>query len=120
MQPSVRKKSWMNRFIDTIEYWEINCPILLSFWDARRHYPYWVLDLIPGWLQHNLYGSFTNPRGTGKEVTIAVTNLLSGENLRYLITKYPDIFIGYPPMKLVLVMMAATAFIEKTGFFGTL
>ena len=31
-----------------------------------------------------------------KEVTIAVTNLLSGENLRYLITKYPDIFIGYP------------------------
>lgn len=64
MQPSVRKKSWMNRFIDTIEYWGNKLPH--PFWDARRHYPYWVLDLIPGWLQHNLYGSFTNPRGTGK------------------------------------------------------
>ena len=34
MQPSVRKKSWMNRFIDTIEYWG-NKWFFVKFWGAK-------------------------------------------------------------------------------------
>ena len=120
MQPSVRKKSWMNRFIDTIEYWGNKLPHPFILFGMLV-----VITLIGSWILSQAGCSITymaasrTPGEPEKEVTIAVTNLLSGENLRYLITKYPDIFIGYPPMKLVLVMMAATAFIEKTGFFGT-
>lgn len=51
-----------------------------------------------------------------KLVTVAVVNLLSGDNLRYIIIKFPEIFVSYPPLKLVLVMMAASAFIEKRAF----
>lgn len=120
MQPSVRKKSWMNRFIDTIEYWGNKLPHPFILFGMLV-----VITLIGSWILSQAGCSITymaasrTPGEPEKEVTIAVTNLLSGENLRYLIAKYPDIFIGYPPMKLVLVMMAATAFIEKTGFFGT-
>lgn len=120
MQPSVRKKSWVNRFIDTIEYWGNKLPHPFILFGMLV-----VITLIGSWILSQAGCSITymaasrTPGEPEKEVTIAVTNLLSGENLRYLITKYPDIFIGYPPMKLVLVMMAATAFIEKTGFFGT-
>lgn len=120
MQPSVRKKSWMNRFIDTIEYWGNKLPHPFILFGMLV-----VITLIGSWILSQAGCSITymaasrTPGEPEKEVIIAVTNLLSGENLRYLITKYPDIFIGYPPMKLVLVMMAATAFIEKTGFFGT-
>ena len=66
MQPSVRKKSWMNRFIDTIEYWGNKLPHPFILFGMLVVITLIVLDLIPGWLQHNLYGSFTNPRGTGK------------------------------------------------------
>lgn len=110
----------MNRFIDTIEYWGNKLPHPFILFGMLV-----VITLIGSWILSQAGCSITymaasrTPGEPEKEVTIAVTNLLSGENLRYLITKYPDIFIGYPPMKLVLVMMAATAFIEKTGFFGT-
>ena len=93
----------MNRFIDTIEYWGNKLPHPFILFGMLV-----VITLIGSWILSQAGCSITymaasrTPGEPEKEVTIAVTNLLSGENLRYLITKYPDIFIGYPPMKLVL------------------
>ena len=95
MQPSVRKKSWMNRFIDTIEYWGNKLPHPFILFGMLV-----VITLIGSWILSQAGCSITymaasrTPGEPEKEVTIAVTNLLSGENLRYLITKYPDIFIS--------------------------
>lgn len=56
---------------------------------------------------------------SSKEVTVSVTNLLSEDNLKYLFVKFPDIFVSYVPLRLVLIMMIASAFIQKTCFFET-
>lgn len=56
---------------------------------------------------------------SSKEVTVSVTNLLSEDNLKYLFVKFLDIFVSYVPLRLVLIMMIASAFIQKTGFFET-
>ena len=116
MQPSVRKKSWVNRFIDTIEYWGNKLPHPFILFGMLV-----VITLIGSWILSQAGCSITymaasrTPGEPEKEVTIAVTNLLSGENLRYLITKYPDIFIGYPPMKLVLSLQLHLCCTERAG-----
>jgi aminobenzoyl-glutamate transport protein len=115
-----KKKSLMNKFIDTIEYWGNKLPHPFILFGILV-----ILTLVGSCLLYNAGCSITYmsasrvPGEPEKEVTIAVKNLLAPDNIRYLITKYPDIIISYPPLKLVLVMMAATAFIEKTGFFST-
>ena len=54
-----------------------------------------------------------------RETTVYVENLLSKENLQYLFVKFPEIIVDYAPLRMVLIMMIASAFIEKTGFFET-
>lgn len=114
------KKTFLNRFIDTIEYWGNKLPHPFMLFGGML-----LVTLFISWLLARMGVSISYmsaskiPGEPEKLVTVAVVNLLSGDNLRYIIIKFPEIFVSYPPLKLVLVMMAASAFIEKTGFFET-
>ena len=114
------KKTFLNRFIDTIEYWGNKLPHPFMLFGGML-----LATLFISWLLARMGVSISYmsaskiPGEPEKLVTVAVVNLLSGDNLRYIIIKFPEIFVSYPPLKLVLVMMAASAFIEKTGFFET-
>ncbi|SDX04784.1 aminobenzoyl-glutamate transport protein [Acidaminococcus fermentans] len=115
------KKSLMNRFIHIIEKGGNKLPHPFILFGILL-----VAVLILSFVFSQLGTSITyfsaskTAGAAGKEVTVKVVNLLSADNLRYLITKYPDIYVGYTPLKLTLIMMATTAFIDKTGFFETL
>lgn len=115
------KQSLMNRFIHIIEKGGNKLPHPFILFGILL-----VAVLILSFVFSQLGTSITyfsaskTAGAAGKEVTVKVVNLLSADNLRYLITKYPDIYVGYTPLKLTLIMMATTAFIDKTGFFETL
>lgn len=115
------KKSFVNRFISVIEKGGNKLPHPFILFGSLV-----LVVLVMSFILNKLGLSATYFSGgrtvgdAGKEVTIKVTNMLSIDNIRYIVTNFPDIFISYAPLKLVLVMMAASAFIEKTGFFETL
>lgn len=114
------KKSFLNRFIDTIEYWGNKLPHPFMLFGGMLLATLIISCLLARMGVSISYMSASKiPGESEKLVTVSVVNLLSGDNLRYIITKFPEIFVSYPPLKLVLVMMAASAFIEKTGFFET-
>ncbi|MBO6798215.1 MAG: AbgT family transporter [Maricaulis sp.] len=50
--------------------------------------------------------------------TIAAQSLLSGENIRRLLTEYTQIFVNFPPLGLVLVVMIGAGVAERTGLFA--
>lgn len=115
------KKSLMNRFIDVIERNGNKLPHPFILFGSLI-----LVTMVSSFLLNKLGVEVTYLSGAKvvgekeKEVTVAVANLLSIDNIRYLVTKFPDIFVSYAPLRVVLIMMAASAFIEKTGFFETL
>lgn len=117
----MKSKSLMSRFIDIVEKGGNKLPHPFILFGNLV-----LITLVTSFILNKLgveitYLSASKQLGeTGKEVTVKVVNLLSMENLRYLVIKFPDIFVSYAPLKLVLIMMVASAFIEKTGFFETL
>lgn len=116
-----KKKSLMNKFIDVIEKGGNKLPhpfILFGSLILITMVASLVLSLMG--LEVTYLSGAKVAGEKGKEITVSVVNLLSVDNIRYLVTKFPDIFVSYAPLKLVLIMMAASAFIEKTGFFETL
>lgn len=114
------KKSLINKFIDVIEKGGNKLPhpfILFGSLILITMVASYILNVMG---VNITYLSAARKAGEeAKNVTVEVVNLLSKENLKYLITKLPDIFVSYAPLKLVLIMMVASAFIEKTGFFET-
>lgn len=67
-----------------------------------------VLGAALGW-------SAVNP-ATG--ATMAVSSLLSDENLRKLLEEAPKTLTSFAPLGTVLVMMLGTGIAEKSGYFG--
>lgn len=116
-----KKQSLMNRFINVIEKGGNKLPHPFILFGSLI-----LITMVSSLIMNKLGIEITYLSGAktagekGKEVTVTVVNLLSLDNIRYLVTKFPDIFVSYAPLKLVLIMMAASAFIEKTGFFETL
>ncbi len=115
------KKSYMSKFINVIEKGGNKLPhpfilfgqlvlivMVLSF----------VLNKLG--LSVTYFAAGRTAGDAGKDVTVQVANMMSKDSLLYIVTKFPNIFVSYAPLKLVLIMMAASAFIEKTGFFETL
>lgn len=120
MVKKAEKKSVMTRFIDVIEKGGNKLPhpfILFTWLIAITMLASFILSKIG--LQVTYFGVSKKLGEAGKETTIAVVNLLSRENLQYLVREIPTIFVSYAPLKLVMIMMIASAFIEKTGFFET-
>ncbi|WP_297599245.1 AbgT family transporter [uncultured Cetobacterium sp.] len=56
----------------------------------------------------------------GKNVTLIVENLLTTKNMRILIQDIPNIYVNFPSLKIVILMMMAIGLVEKTGFFTAL
>lgn len=56
----------------------------------------------------------------GKNVTVTVANLLSKKNLQEFVAKIPDIYVNFPSLKVVVLMMMGVGFIDTTGFFTAL
>ena len=50
--------------------------------------------------------------------TIAAQSLLSGDNIRRLLTEFTSIFVNFPPLGLVLVVMIGAGVAERTGLFA--
>lgn len=50
--------------------------------------------------------------------TIAAQSLLAGENIRHLLTDITSIFVNFPPLGLVLVVMIGAGVAERTGLFA--
>lgn len=50
--------------------------------------------------------------------TIAAQSLLSGDNIRRLLTDFTSIFVNFPPLGLVLVVMIGAGVAERTGLFA--
>ncbi len=50
--------------------------------------------------------------------TISAQSLLSGENIRRLLTEFTSIFVNFPPLGLVLVVMIGAGVAERTGLFA--
>ena len=115
-----KKGNLMNRFIDIIERGGNKLPhpfILFSMLIAITMAASFILS--KGGFEVTYFGVGKKLGEAGGETTVATVNLLSRENLQYIVENIPDIFISYAPMKLVMIMMIASAFIEKTGFFET-
>nr|WP_317424008.1 AbgT family transporter [uncultured Acidaminococcus sp.] len=115
------KKSFMNRLIDIIEKGGNKLPHPFILFGILL-VAVLILSFVFSQLGTSItyYSASKTVGAAGKEVTVKVVNLLSADNFRYLITQYPDIYVGYTPLKLTLIMMATTAFIDKTGFFESL
>lgn len=116
-----KKKSFVNKFIDLIEKGGNKLPhpfILFGYLVIITMVASYILNLMG--LEVTYFSGAKTIGEQGKEVTVKVVNLLSKENLKYIVTKFPDIFINFVPLKLIMVMMAASAFVEKTGFFEVL
>lgn len=117
----MQKKSFMNSFINIIEKGGNKLPHPFILFGNLL-----LITLVASYILNKFGMEVTYLKaakvigGQAKNETVKVINLLSVDNLRYLITKFPDIFVSYAPLKLVLIMMAASAFIEKTGFFEAL
>ncbi|MDO5726257.1 MAG: AbgT family transporter [Tissierellia bacterium] len=115
------KKSPMDKFIDAIERGGNKLPHPFILFLSLI-----LITMIASFILSSMgmevtYLSAAKEVGEkAEEVTVSVVNLLSEENIKYLFMKFPDIFVSYAPLKLVLIMMVASAFIEKTGFFESL
>lgn len=117
---ATKKTSLMNKFINVIEKGGNKLPHpFILFFDLV------IITMIASWICSKLgfsvtyYGVSKVVGEAGKTITVNVENLLSSKNLEYLFVKFPDIIVSYVPLRLVLMMMIASAFIEKTGFFET-
>lgn len=64
----------------------------------------------------NIKGSLNQ----SKNITVSVQNLFSFQYMRSLISKIPDIYVKFPSLKIVILMMMSIGFVEKTGFFHAL
>ncbi|MDP0488396.1 MAG: AbgT family transporter [Fusobacterium sp. JB019] len=120
MKAKSKKKSFMGKFIDLIEKGgnKLPHPFILFTWLI-------LITMVASFLLSKMgfevtyFGVSKKLGEASKETTIKVVNLLSRENLQYLVREIPTIFVSYAPLKLVMIMMVASAFIEKTGFFET-
>lgn len=126
MEKSIKGKtkgkiSVMNKFINIIEKGGNKLPhpfILFSLLILVTMIASFILNKAG--FQVTYFGLSKAVGKAGKETTVTAVNLLSKENLQYLVQNLPSIFVSYAPLKLVMIMMVAGAFIEKTGFFETL
>ncbi|MFM1823258.1 MAG: hypothetical protein RI967_1524 [Planctomycetota bacterium] len=62
--------------------------------------------------------SVTDPRDPSK--TLGVTNLLSSEGIRWILTSALRNFLDFPPLAIVLVAMLGIGVAERTGLFTAL
>ncbi len=116
-----KKGTFMQSFINVIEKGGNKLPhpfILFGSLILVTMFASCILSMFD--ISVTYYGVSKKVGESAKEITVSIVNLLSKDNLRYVLMKFPDIIVSYPPLKLVLVMMVASAFIEKTGFFETL
>lgn len=54
----------------------------------------------------------------GKQEMISVTNLLSAESLRKILTEMPKTFTDFPPLGIVLMMVMGVGVAERSGLIG--
>lgn len=55
-----------------------------------------------------------------EEVTVTVNNLLSKENIQGLFTNFTNIYSGFAPLGLVMIMMLGVGMLEQTGMLSAL
>lgn len=97
---------------------------IVEKWGNRLPHPFVLFGIFI--LIILLLSNVLNKIGFGVDDTlmsnkyILVENLLSFNHLRELIEKIPDIYIRFPSLKIVLLMMMAIGLVEKVGFFNAL
>ncbi len=56
-------------------------------------------------------------RITGLQTVVRIENLLTFNKMREILSNFPDVYINFPSLKIVLMMMIAIGVAEEVGFF---
>ncbi|MFB0613678.1 AbgT family transporter [Aurantiacibacter poecillastricola] len=91
-------------------------PVFLFLWFILALVAISVVASLAGWSAPHPVE--IDPE-TGANRIIAVESLLSGENLRRLLTLMPETFTHFPPLGYVLTVMLGAGVAERSGLFAT-
>ena len=59
-------------------------------------------------------------RTTGLQSVVRIENLLTFDKMRVILSNFPDVYINFPSLKIVLLMMIAIGIVEEVGFFDSI
>lgn len=109
------KKSSMTNFIKTVEKVGNKLPdpfILFGIFAIVTLFLSFILSAL------DVQASFID-KGTASLSVVKIENLLTFEKLRKIVIDFPNTYVNFPSLKLVLIMMIAIGVVEETGFFDS-
>ncbi|MEG0472953.1 MAG: AbgT family transporter [Solibacillus sp.] len=107
---TVRKKTWVDKMLDRIEYAGNKLPDPVTLFVILAG-----LVLLLSWVLSMFGVSAVQP---GTENVIQVKNLLSQEGLILIVTQMVSSFTGFAPLGLVIVTMIGIGLAEQTGLIS--
>ncbi|WP_414047678.1 AbgT family transporter [Macrococcus equi] len=112
MNENVKKKGFMNKFLDGIERAGNKLPDPVVIFISLCG-----IILITSWIA-SMFGVQAKNPGDGK--VVKAVNLLTPDGIAKVISEAVPNFAAFPPLGLVLVVMIGVGIAEKTGYFETL
>ncbi|WP_414044935.1 AbgT family transporter [Macrococcus equi] len=112
MNENVKKKGFMDKFLDGIERAGNKLPDPVVIFISLCG-----LILIASWIA-SLFGVQAKNPADGK--VVKAINLLTPDGVAKIISEAVPNFAAFPPLGLVLVVMIGVGIAEKTGYFETL
>ncbi|MCE4956022.1 AbgT family transporter [Macrococcoides caseolyticum] len=112
MNENVKKKGFMDKFLDGIERAGNKLPDPVVIFISLCG-----LILIASWIA-SLFGVQAKNPADGK--VVKAINLLTPDGIAKIISEAVPNFAAFPPLGLVLVVMIGVGIAEKTGYFETL
>lgn len=112
MNENVKKKGFMDKFLDGIERAGNKLPDPVVIFISLCS-----LILIASWIA-SLFGVQAKNPADGK--VVKAINLLTPDGIAKIISEAVPNFAAFPPLGLVLVVMIGVGIAEKTGYFETL
>lgn len=112
MNENLKKKGWMDRFLDNIEKAGNKLPDPVVIFITLCG-----LILTASFVAAKMGVSANNP-ADGK--VVKAVNLLTPDGIAKIISEAVPNFAAFPPLGLVLVVMVGVGLAEKTGYFETL
>ncbi|WP_414054279.1 AbgT family transporter [Macrococcus equi] len=112
MNENVKKKGFMDKFLDGIERAGNKLPDPVVIFISLCG-----LILIASWIA-SLFGVKAKNPADGK--VVKAINLLTPDGVAKIISEAVPNFAAFPPLGLVLVVMIGVGIAEKTGYFETL
>lgn len=113
-----KKNSSITKFIKVVEKVGNKLPhpfILFGYFIIATLFVSYLLSKIGFEASYLVEG-----KDGAKTVLVKVVNLLTFAEMRETLVNLPDIYVTFPALKIVLIMMMSIGFLEETGFFNAL